>query len=61
MRVSGTDIELSDANIADKSLSALSVRKPWAELIIQGGKTIEYRNYPTDVRGVVYTYASATR
>lgn len=25
-----------------------------------GDKTIEYRKYPTDVRGVVYIYASAT-
>lgn len=24
-------------------------------------KEIEYRNYPTDVRGIVYIYASATR
>ena len=26
-----------------------------------GDKKIEHRNYPTDVRGVVYIYASATR
>jgi hypothetical protein len=61
IRVGDTDIELGDPNTADKSLRALSVRQPWAELIMLGDKTIEYRNYPTDVRGVVYIYASATR
>ncbi len=44
-----------------KSLRALSVRQPWAELIIRGEKEIEFRNYPTGVRGTVYIYASATR
>lgn len=61
IRVGDTDIELGDPNTADKSLRALSVRQPWAELIMLGDKTIEYRNYPTEVRGVVYIYASATR
>ncbi len=55
------EIELGDADLADKSLRALSVRQPWAEQIMIGEKTIEYRNYPTDVRGVVYIYASASR
>ncbi len=61
IRVGGIDVELGDADSADKSLRALSVRQPWAELIMLGDKEIEYRNYPTDVRGVVYIYASATR
>ncbi len=61
IRVGNTDVELGDANTADKSLRALSVRQPWAELIMVGDKEIEYRNYPTDVRGTVYIYASATR
>ncbi len=60
IRVGDTDVELGDADTADKSLRALSVRQPWAELIMLGDKEIEYRNYPTDVRGVVYIYASAT-
>ena len=61
IRVGDTDVELGDAEAADKSLRALSVRQPWAELIMLGDKEIEYRNYPTDVRGVVYIYAGATR
>jgi ATP-dependent helicase Lhr and Lhr-like helicase len=61
IRVGDTEIELGDADTADKSVRALSVRQPWAELIMLGNKEIEYRNYPTDVRGIVYIYASATR
>ncbi len=61
IRVGDTDVELGDADSTDKSIRALSVRQPWAELIMLGDKEIEYRNYPTDVRGVVYIYASATR
>ena len=61
IRVGDTEIELGDADTADKSIRALSVRQPWAELIMLGNKEIEYRNYPTDVRGIVYIYASATR
>lgn len=61
IRVGDADVELGDANTADKSLRALSVRQPWAELIMVGDMEIEYRNYPTDVRGLVYIYASGTR
>jgi len=37
---------------------ALSVRQPWAELIVRGVKQIEVRSKPTHVRGRVYIYAS---
>jgi predicted transcriptional regulator len=30
---------------------ALSIRQPWAELILQGRKTIELRTWETDYRG----------
>ena len=40
---------------------ALSVRQPWAELIIAGRKTIEYRSQPTAIRGRVLIYASLGR
>lgn len=30
---------------------ALSIRQPWAELILQGRKTIEIRTWDTDYRG----------
>jgi hypothetical protein len=40
---------------------ALSVRQPHAEGIMRGRKKIEYRSRPTNVRGVIYIYASKTR
>jgi hypothetical protein len=39
-------------------LRALSVRQPYAELIMRGEKTVEYRSKPTNVRGRVYVYAA---
>lgn len=42
----------------DRSLPALGVRQPWAELILLGIKTIEVRVVPTNVRGPIYVYAS---
>ena len=39
-------------------LRALSIRQPWAELILRGEKTVEYRSKPTNIRGEVYIYAS---
>jgi hypothetical protein len=40
---------------------ALSVRQPWAELILLGRKTIECRSRPTTIRGPVWLYASLGR
>jgi hypothetical protein len=37
---------------------ALSVRQPYAELIIRGNKTVEYRSKPTNIRERVYIYAA---
>lgn len=37
---------------------ALSVRQPFAELIMRGVKKIEYRSINTKIRGRVYIYAS---
>lgn len=42
----------------DRSLIALGVRQPWAELIIQGAKTIEVRTVTTKIRGTIYVYSS---
>jgi hypothetical protein len=36
----------------------LSVRQPWAELILRGIKTLEIRSRQTKVRGPVQIYAS---
>jgi len=41
-------------------MRALSIRQPWAWLILHGGKDIENRNWPTKVRGRVLIHASAT-
>ena len=41
-------------------LRAISIRQPYAELILQGKKVAEYRSIATQVRGRVYIYASAT-
>ena len=37
---------------------ALSVRQPYAEMILRGTKKIEYRNVRTHIRERVYIYAS---
>jgi len=37
---------------------ALSIRQPFAELILLGKKRIEYRSRLTHVRGRIYLYAS---
>jgi len=39
-------------------MKALSVRQPWAWLIVAGYKDIENRNWPTAYRGRVYIHAS---
>lgn len=44
-----------------EQLRALSIRQPWAELILRGEKTVEYRSQPTHIRGRVYIYASLAK
>lgn len=39
-------------------MKALSVRQPWAWLIVNGHKDIENRTWPTRVRGPVLVHAS---
>lgn len=39
-------------------LQCLSVRQPWASLIIAGVKTVENRPYPTPIRGTIAIHAS---
>jgi len=39
-------------------MKAISVRQPWAWLIIHAGKDIENRSWPTGVRGRVLVHAS---
>ena len=35
---------------------AVSIRQPWAELILQGRKTIELRTWDTDHRGLLWLH-----
>ena len=39
-------------------MKALSLKQPWAELILQGKKTIETRKWNTNFRGSFYIHAS---
>lgn len=39
-------------------MKALSVRQPYAELIMRGEKREEYRTIPTNIRERVYIYAA---
>lgn len=41
-------------------MRALSIRQPYAERILRGVKTVEYRTRPTSIRERVYIYASLT-
>jgi len=42
-------------------MKALSIRQPWAELIMRGVKATETRSRPTNIRGRIYLYASLGR
>jgi hypothetical protein len=42
----------------DRDRIALAIQQPWAELILQGIKTLEIRSQPTQLRGTIYLYAS---
>jgi len=44
-----------------EKLRALSLCQPWAEQVLRGEKTIEYRSRHTNIRGRIYLYASRTR
>lgn len=39
-------------------MKALSIRQPWASLIVSGSKDIENRSWPTKVRGRVLIHAA---
>jgi len=42
------------------SIPALSIRQPWAELIISGRKTVEVRSWITEYRGKLWVHAGKT-
>ena len=41
-------------------VKALSFRQPWAELVLQGKKTLDLRTWRTNYRGTLAVYASST-
>jgi hypothetical protein len=41
-------------------MKALSVRQPWASLIVLGLKCVEIRSWPTDYRGPLLIHAAKT-
>jgi hypothetical protein len=45
-------------NSGRKPLYALSLRQPWATLLISGHKTVEIRRWPTTRRGIVLIHAA---
>lgn len=40
-------------------MKALSIRQPWAWLIVHGGKDIENRSWATSFRGIFFVHAAA--
>jgi len=41
-------------------MKALSIKQPWAYMIVLGHKPVENRNWKTDYRGPLYIHASKT-
>ena len=41
-------------------MKALSIKQPWAQLIVDGHKDIENRRWKTTFRGRIYVHASKT-
>ena len=44
-----------------KSYRVLTVRQPWAHLIIEGAKPVENRSWSTSYRGLILIHAAQTR
>jgi hypothetical protein len=42
-------------------IPALSIRQPWAWLIVNGHKPVENRNWPTKFRGALWIHAGKTK
>ena len=44
-----------------EDMKALSIRQPWAELILQGRKTIELRTWKTCYRGLLPLFRTSKK
>jgi hypothetical protein len=53
-------VNFPQSSLSEIQNRALSVRQPYAEQIMRGTKTVEYRRMLTRIRGRVYIYASLT-
>jgi hypothetical protein len=53
-------VALSPVRPAPRVWKVLSIRQPWAWLILHGGKDVENRDWATKVRGRVLIHAGAT-
>ena len=42
-------------------MKSLSLKQPWAELVIQGKKSIELRKWKTSFKGEFYVHASGNQ
>jgi ASCH domain len=45
--------------VPDRPTHALSIKQPWAALLVAGCKTVEVRKWATTVRGPVYIHAAS--
>lgn len=54
MRLQNIKNNLSHDNV----MKALSLKQPWAELVVSGKKTVELRNWNTQFRGEFLVHAS---
>lgn len=43
---------------SDTGVPCLSIRQPWADLIVDGLKDVENRSWKTDFRGIILVHAS---
>lgn len=51
---------MEESHPDEPTFPALSVRQPWADLIVNGIKDIENRAWPTDFRGRLLIHAAMT-
>ena len=50
--------QVSSKAASEKGMKILTIRQPWARLIVNGSKNIENRTWPTSYRGPVLIHAS---
>jgi hypothetical protein len=50
--------KVQELNSQDCAMRVISVRQPWATLIVSGAKDVENRTWPTKYRGPILVHAS---